>query len=51
MQRGELAEQGDECAFAEGVGQGGVEGEGGVGFGEVADPVGLVIFRQLDLLL
>lgn len=38
MKGGELAEQLDEGAFAEGVGDGGVESEGGVGFREVADP-------------
>lgn len=39
MQGGELAEDGDEGAFAEGVVDVGVEGEGGVGEGEVVDPL------------
>jgi hypothetical protein len=41
VEAGELAEELDEGAFAEGVCDGGVEGEGGVVFGEVADPCGL----------
>lgn len=32
VEGGELAEELDKGAFAEGVGDGGVEGEGGVGF-------------------
>jgi hypothetical protein len=39
VQDGELAEERDERAFAEGVGEGGVEGEGGVLFGKEADPL------------
>ena len=38
VQGGELAEERDEGAFAEGVGEGGVEGEGGVGLVEEAGP-------------
>lgn len=41
MERGELAEELDEGAFAKGICDGSVEGECGVGFREVADPGGL----------
>lgn len=41
VEGGELAEELDEGAFAERVCDRGVEGEGGVGFAEMADPGGL----------
>lgn len=41
VEGGELAEEGDEGSLAEGVGDGGVEGEGGVFAGKEFDPTSL----------
>lgn len=38
-----MPEKLDEGALAEGVGDGGVESEGGVRFGETADPGSLIV--------
>lgn len=47
MEGGELAEEGYEGAFAEGVGEAGVEGEGGMFLGEGFDPFRLIVLSVL----